>query len=83
MAKSVSELFGVVVRRRREAIGISQEELAARSGIHRTYVSSVELGKVRLGLEIAKNVSVGLGVQLSDLILDVERLGKRMQREKK
>ena len=63
MSKSMSQAFGAVVRKRREGIGISQEELAARSGIHRTYVSSIELGKVRLGLEIAKKVSGGLGIR--------------------
>jgi transcriptional regulator with XRE-family HTH domain len=77
MSKSISEVFGLVVRKRREQLGISQEELAARSGIHRTYVSSIELGKVRLGLEIAKNVSSGLGMQLSGLIAEVEKMGSK------
>lgn len=36
--------FGEVVRRRREALGISQEELADRCGLHRTYVSMIERG---------------------------------------
>ncbi len=36
--------FGEIVRRRREALGISQEELADRCGLHRTYVSMIERG---------------------------------------
>jgi len=56
---------------------IAQEELAARAGIHRTYVSSIELGKVRLGLDIAKKVADGLGVTLSDLLADAESIGSR------
>jgi transcriptional regulator with XRE-family HTH domain len=61
-----------VVRERREARALSQEELAAQAGIHRTYVSSIELGKVRLGLDVAKKVADGLGVPLSDLLAEAE-----------
>jgi transcriptional regulator with XRE-family HTH domain len=73
VAKAISTTFGEVVRRRREAKRLSQEALAARAGIHRTYVSSIELGKVRVGLDIAKRVANGLGVSLSELIAEAER----------
>jgi transcriptional regulator with XRE-family HTH domain len=69
---NISKLFGRAVRRKRETQGLSQEALAARAGIHRTYISSIELGKVRLGLDIAKKVADGLGVALSDLLAEAE-----------
>jgi transcriptional regulator with XRE-family HTH domain len=69
----ISKRFGQVVRRQREARDLSQEKLAALAGIHRTYVSSIELGKVRLGLDIAKKVADGLGVPLSALVAEAER----------
>jgi transcriptional regulator with XRE-family HTH domain len=68
----ISKSFGQVVRKRRETRGLSQEKLAELAGIHRTYISSIELGKVRLGLDIAKKVADGLGVKLSDLIAEAE-----------
>jgi transcriptional regulator with XRE-family HTH domain len=74
---NISKLFGRVVRTWREARGLSQEQLAAQAGIHRTYVSSIERGKVRLGLDIAKKVADGLGVTLSDLLADAEGLHSR------
>lgn len=76
VASELSKAFGRVVRRRREKLGLSQEALAAKAGIHRTYISSVELGKVRLGLDVAKKVAGGLGASLSDLIAEAEGRGK-------
>jgi transcriptional regulator with XRE-family HTH domain len=72
VADVISRAFGQVVRKRRETRGLSQEKLAELAGIHRTYISSIELGKVRLGLEIAKKVADGLGVKLSELIAEAE-----------
>jgi transcriptional regulator with XRE-family HTH domain len=77
VSANMSKLFGRVVRSGRESRGLSQEELAARAGIHRTYVSSIELGKVRLGLDVAKKVADGLGVALSDLLAEAERADSR------
>lgn len=72
----ISAAFGETVRRRREAIGLSQEALADQAGIHRTYVSSIELGKVRVGLDIAKRVADGLGLPLHQLLKEAEEGSK-------
>jgi transcriptional regulator with XRE-family HTH domain len=68
----LSSAFGQATRRHRERIGISQETLADRAGIHRTYISSIERGRVRLGLDVAKKVADGLGVSLAKLIAEAE-----------
>jgi len=64
--------FGTAVRRRRYKLGLSQEAFAEKADIHRTYVSSIELGKVDISLSIAKKVAQGLGVSLSALIKEAE-----------
>jgi transcriptional regulator with XRE-family HTH domain len=74
---NISKAFGMVVRRQRERLGLSQEALANSAGIHRTYVSSIELGKVRVGLDVAKKVADGLGIPLKELIAEAEGHGKK------
>ena len=66
--------FGKAVRARREKLGLSQEAFAVQAGIHRTYVSSIELGKVQVSIGIAQKLAEALGVQLSVLWKQVEAL---------
>lgn len=51
LADTPTARFGRNLKRLRAASGMSQEELAARAGLHRTYVSSVERGNRNISLE--------------------------------
>ena len=73
MGESIEILFGRLVRRHREKVGLSQEDFADVAGIHRTYVSSIERGKVQVSIGVAQKLSVALGVPLSRLWKDLER----------
>jgi transcriptional regulator with XRE-family HTH domain len=64
--------FGRAIRQLRERLGISQEDFAEKVGIHRTYVSSIELGKVSVGIVIANQLALALGMRLSDLVKEAE-----------
>lgn len=46
----LAKRLGANVRKYRDALGISQEELADRCGLHRTYVGSVERGERNVSL---------------------------------
>jgi transcriptional regulator with XRE-family HTH domain len=63
--------FGALLRTKRQVIGISQEELAFRSGLHRTYVGSVERGERNLSLENIFVFAKTLGCHPRDLIPDL------------
>ena len=64
--------LGQAVRRAREKLGVSQEDFAERANVHRTYISSIELGKVSMGIEVAHALACALGMRLSKLIRKAE-----------
>ncbi len=68
----IEVLFGRAVRRRRNELGLSQEDFADKAGIHRTYVSSIELGKVQISIRIAHQLAIALGIPLSRIWKEVE-----------
>lgn len=70
--KRLQESFGIAVRTARHKQKLSQEDFADKVGIHRTYVSSVELGKVDVGISVAQKVAIALGKPLSQLIRETE-----------
>lgn len=60
--------FGRSIRVTRERLGLSQEDFAERANVHRTYISSIELGKVNVGIEVANALASALGLKLSELV---------------
>lgn len=66
--------FSKVLHKRREALGISQEELSKRSGLHRTYISDVERGARNVSLKNMGRLSVALEVTPSILMRWAEQV---------
>jgi transcriptional regulator with XRE-family HTH domain len=62
------ERFGRRVRRLREQLGFSQEELADRVGIHRTYVGGIERGERNPTLGTIYRIARGLKIEPSRLL---------------
>lgn len=63
---------GKVIRRRRLALGYSQESFADDVGLHRTYMGSVERGERNISLQNIARIAVALKVSLSVLFADIE-----------
>ena len=74
LAPDVKTQFGTSVRKWRTRLGISQEELAGRAGLHRTYVSDVERGARNLSLESIQKLASALEVSVSRLFAQSETL---------
>lgn len=60
-----------VLRMRRR---LSQEQLGARSGVHRNYVGGVERGELNPTYAVLLRLCIGLGVPLSQLVALAERV---------
>ena len=56
MAKDLKRTIGDVLRARRERLGMSQEEIADRAGVDRTYISILERGLKSPTLETFERV---------------------------
>ena len=61
--------FGAGVRRARKDRGVSQEELALKCGIDRSYMGSIERGEQNSGLLHIARIAKALDMKISDLML--------------
>src|SRR5215216_7718337 len=59
--------FGIVVRTCRQNLGITQEELAWRADLHRTYIADVERGARNLSLQSIANLAQALQLTIGSL----------------
>ena len=64
--------FGEAIRARRERVGISQEELAHRADIDRTYVSGIERGVRNPTLKTIARLAKALSVPAHKLLATAE-----------
>lgn len=71
-AKRFRQELGTAIRRRRHKLNLSQEDFADMANIHRTYVSSIELGKVDVGIGVAYKIAKALKLSLSKLLKETE-----------
>jgi transcriptional regulator with XRE-family HTH domain len=65
--------FGVAVRALRQERRWSQEELADRVGIHRTYIGGVERGERNIGLVNVGRIAKAFGMSVAKLMAEVDR----------
>ncbi len=61
---NLSNHFGTAVRQHRELVRLSQEELADRAGLDRTYVSGIERGRRNPTLKVQQQLADALGADL-------------------
>ena len=69
----ICESFGYAVKLRREELGLTQEDLAEKAAIHRTYLSDVERGMRNVSLLNISRLAAALSLSISRLFQLVER----------
>ena len=68
MPTPVLEKLGLAVRRYRKARGLSQEKLAERAGLDRSYIGGIERGLRNVTIMKLQQVAQALDVTLADLV---------------
>ena len=66
--KSLRAVFAANLRRHRVRRGLSQEALAELTGLHRTYIGSVERGERNISIDNIERIARALGVTAADLL---------------
>lgn len=72
--KHFTHHFGLAVRQSREAMGWSQEQLAANAGLNRSYVGEVERGQVAVSPATIGKLAQALQIMQSTLVQRGEQL---------
>ena len=66
MKREVVIKFGQKVREERAKLGLSQEELATRAGVHRTYIGMIERAEKNITLENIEKIAKALKISIAD-----------------
>jgi transcriptional regulator with XRE-family HTH domain len=65
--------LGRRIRGAREALDWSQDDLALESGVHRTYIASLETGRRNPSLDVLCRLAATLGVNVGEMLDGLEK----------
>lgn len=70
--KKILVALGQLIKQRRVAMKISQEELGLRANLDRTYISGLERGVRNPSLTALASLASGLGITVANLLDNLE-----------
>jgi transcriptional regulator with XRE-family HTH domain len=73
---NLAKHIGEAIRRHRELVRLSQEDLADRATLDRTYVSGIERGRRNPTLDVLQRLSTALGVDLDVLFATAREIAR-------
>jgi transcriptional regulator with XRE-family HTH domain len=73
----IRQRFGKAIRRRRRELDLSQDVLAEKAELHRTYISNLERGGINPTLENIVKLANALDISVARLFLDYEVEGDK------
>lgn len=62
----ITQAVGKRIKELRHKLGLSQEELADKAEIHRTYIASLEMGKRNISIVTLEKIVIALEVSMSE-----------------
>jgi len=77
----INHALAKVITKQRKIIDVSQEELAARAEVHRTYISQIERGLKSPTLPVLFRIAKALNTTASNLISSVEKEIHELQKQ--
>jgi len=66
--KEIQLKIGIIIQQRRNFLGLTQEALADLTGLHRTYIGSVERGERNITIVNLKKIADALNISLDKLL---------------
>lgn len=67
--------YGLVLRKHRLAVGLSQEQLGLESGVQRNFISLIETGQNQPTISTMFKLAKALGTKTSKMVADTEQEG--------
>ena len=64
-------ILGETIRKHRDRVGMSQEELAEKADLHPVYIGKIERGEQWISLHALLRVAQALGIRVRDLVIDL------------
>ena len=71
MSTNILKKFGDRVRKERLKRKLSQEQLASKAGVHRTYIGMIERAEKNITLGNIQKIAGALNINISDLFKDL------------
>ncbi|MEK7144151.1 MAG: helix-turn-helix transcriptional regulator [Patescibacteria group bacterium] len=60
--------LGEKVEKARTKAGFTQEELANKAGLHRTYIAGIETGRRNISVKSLEKIAKALGIETNNLL---------------
>jgi transcriptional regulator with XRE-family HTH domain len=73
LVADLASRLGSVIRNRRQAVGLSQDALAALCGVSRGYLGQIERGEASITITLMDRLAKGLNATLLDLIQEIDK----------
>jgi transcriptional regulator with XRE-family HTH domain len=68
ITNTILDVFARNLQELRKERGLSQEQLAARAGVHRTYIGMIERSEKNITLLNMEKIAIALNVDIIDLL---------------